>query len=74
MKKKSHDSKKTTNGTGHNKPVKGIIVLFTLESLKEICHETRCQRMCYGDATLADTVAMEKILTAMAEGKDSVVI
>ena len=74
-KKRYPNSKKTTSGTGpKDEPVKAIIVLFTLESLKKICKDTRTTLMCYGDVALADTKAIDKILTALALGKTSVTI
>lgn len=74
MVKKFHNLKKTTNGIGHN-PVKGIIVLFTLESLKKICRDTQTTIAVYGkDVASADTMAMDKIIRALAKGESRVEI
>lgn len=57
------------------KPIKGIIVLFKLSSLKKICHATHTTIAVYGrDVALADTMAMDEILKALAKGEDSVII
>ena len=77
MKKKSRNSKKKINGTGLNKPVvatKATVVLFTLEGLRKIYHAALVQRMCYGDVTMEDTIAMEKILTALAKNESIAII
>lgn len=63
----------TINGAGH-KFVKGIIVLFTLEGLKKVACDTQITIACYGDAALADIMAMDKILTALAKGESKVMI
>ena len=56
------------------KLVKAIIVLFTLKSLKEICRAAHYQQLCYGDVTMADTLAMNKILTVLTKGESRVIV
>lgn len=78
-KKRYQNSKKITSGTGHKdepvKAVKAIIVLFTLDSLKKICRDTHTTLAVYGrDVALADTMAMDKIITALAKGESRVII
>lgn len=56
------------------KIIRTIIVSFTLESLKKIVHDARMQKMCYGSVTMADSMGMIKILAALANDENSVIL
>ena len=53
---------------------KMILVVIPEDSFGKIFNDARVQNMCYGEVTMADTVAMLKILTAVALGKEIVEI
>lgn len=51
-----------------------IVVVFTEDGLKKIVHGVTCERACYGNVTMDHTIAMEKIIKALRQGEDFVIV
>ncbi|KKL82451.1 hypothetical protein LCGC14_1984590 [marine sediment metagenome] len=56
------------------KSIRGITVIFTLETLKAVCRTVQMEEACYGEVVQPHTKVMGKIIDAMALGKTTVII